>query len=262
MKNVILLVSTFLSLVCTASDWGIGVGGISIPHYFGSTEHYQLVGPFPYVSAGNIQFNSNPKGTVLMWDGEFLLPVSGDSLNSLEPEGYSNENQIVRSSKNYARRGMGFLPASAFMGVKIGYNFGPVSLVYSALPGVQLGQGWDSAGLIQKLRLDIFIFENSSIKEASCLCFYVEALSTDSIFNQLYYGVDSQYVLPGRAEFDAQISGFLGTKVGFYFVKRLGDFGITIFAEQQNLKSSVVKDSPIISQKTGLNGAAAIVLFF
>lgn len=255
MKNILFLIFILISWGSANADFGVAIGGLSVPHYMGSAQNYQLMATLPFYLKENEIFKEN-KAFVFEFDAELNLPISGEDLSASEPDGYNKEGKVLANFKDYARRGMGFLPASFYMGLKVGLELGPIAIEASSMPGVQLGHGWGNAGVLSKVGVKIYTFVNNSGKSASCLCFYSDALFTNSRYNNLYYSVTAPNVLADRPEFDGSKSGFLGIKSGFYFLNRWDALVLMGMFEFQDMSNSVVRESPLVRRKSG--GLAAL----
>lgn len=241
----------FSSRAVYAGEWGVGLGGISVPHYMGSAEHYSFLLPLPFYLNDKSVFYDESSNFILEMDSDFRLPVTGESLLAGEPQNYENSNEFIEQTKNYSRRGMSYLPPAFYLGAKTGVRYGSFALEVSATPGIQIGGNWKGAGLISKIRLKWFPIVNNSAKGASCICVVAESIYTNSEYNKLYYGVKPSEAIAGRNEYSADKSGYLGSKFSIYGVKRVGQIIFTGFVEVESMNGSVVEKSPLVKRKNG-----------
>lgn len=253
--SLVLILSISLNL--KAGDWGVGIAGGSLPHYMGSAEHYQKTLAFPFM----IDEDSFKEETFYFrMGGHFNLPVSGARLTAAKPHNFDSDNEVAVTDENYSRRGMGYLPPAIYLGAEVGIAIGDLKLSLTAAPGVQLGNDWGSAGLIQKAELEWRLFKEASKSSMRCLCLKYSLLYSNETYNELYYSVSAEDALSDRAVYDASKSGLLGSVVEINYIQSFGSLGVMGFVNLQNMSQSIVKDSPLVERKTG--GAAGLAVFF
>jgi outer membrane scaffolding protein for murein synthesis (MipA/OmpV family) len=243
------------------AEWGLGYGALLVPHYYGSGEYYYLQGPFPLFGNLQNQDKNTTSDKTFYFEGasDFRLAVNPDNLLSGEPANYNDSNSIITGYRSYNRRGMEHVPASLFLGVKIGAKFLNESFIeYSITPGVHLGSGWGNAGVIYKVKAQFQLIKTNEQN----LYLEFDAINTNDHYNDNYYSVKATEVTTGRALFNASLSGRLVNLAGVFYRLRAGQVLILAGIEVQDMKSSVVKDSPLVRSETGYFGGAAIGIYF
>ncbi|MEC9282890.1 MAG: MipA/OmpV family protein [Bdellovibrionota bacterium] len=242
-------------------QWGIAVGGVSVPHYMGSAEHYQATVPFPFLLENDKIFFED-EGLYSNWTSELNLPISGDDVNATKPTGFDDENEYPVNSKDYARRGMGYLPPALYLGLNLGYKLGPVTLEFSSKPGVQIGGNWGNAGVINKASLMLYAFAVNKADSARCLCFRYDKIYTNDTYNKLYYGVEPQHAITDRPYYDARTTGLLGDQISVTYMQRFSSISIMAYGNLQMMDKSVVKDSPLVERTENMTIALALAYMF
>lgn len=226
-----------------AVEFGIGLGGVSTPHYWGANEHYNLTLPIPIV----YEVEKEQQGIFFDIGSDFRLPVNAKNINATKPSSFDEEDEIIDSTESYTRRGMSYLAASLFLGPKLGYRLGAFELSGEYLAGVQLGAGWKTAGGITKASIAWTPFYSTE----SYLKFYYSSVWADENYNNLYYTVKSEEALANRAEYDGKKSGKLGSHFGVNAMKRFGSIAVLGFADIYTMHDSVVKDSSLVQNENG-----------
>lgn len=259
--RIFFIILLFCNTNSFAEDLGIGVAGIMIPHYMGSQEEYSVVLPFPIAFSEKEIFTDN-KNISLDLNLDMNLPVTSMDSNATRPSHFGDDEEAIIKDKNYARRGMDDLPFALYTGISFTIKNQFIGLELSTSPGFFVGNGWKHAGLKTKARINIYTFVDNSPKSASCLCFYVENIYTNSDYNKTYYGVSSNDVLSERKEYNANKSGFLGTKAGIYYVKRFHSIVLMGWLNLNLMEKSVVRDSPLVIRKNSGSSALALGYMF
>jgi outer membrane scaffolding protein for murein synthesis (MipA/OmpV family) len=245
-------------------ELGLGVAGLQIPHYMGSAHYYQVVFPFPYVIPKN-QF-SKTGGEFFDIEGEFemRLPVEGDHPSELPYENFGEENARIYSFKNYARRGMDYVPLAVFPGLSIVIR--PLSFVTIKFPfywGLRVKQGLEGAGNMFIPQIKISTFMGDEIPQGFGITLVGRAHYTDKLFNHTYYGVTDEDVAVLRPRFDADKEGFLGFSAGAFIVMRFGDLTIMAGGDYSDMTDSIMKDSPLVeTAQTTMMGVGFAYSFF
>lgn len=257
----VILFSILCFIPKAKAEWGLGYGALLVPHYYGSGEYYYLQGPFPVF--GNFRQDnkdaSSDKTFYFKGASDFRLAVNPESSLTPEPSGYDDSTSIITGYRSYNRRGMSHVPASIFFGFKIGAKLFKDSYIeYSVTPGVHLGSGWGHAGTIFKVKAHFSFIKTSDQS------FYLElnAINTNDTYNDNYYSVKATDVTTGRALYDGSVSGNLVNLAGVFYRMRMGQVLFLAGLELQDMKSSVVKDSPLVRSETGYFGGAAIAVYF
>ncbi len=132
MKSLYIILTFLIAKNIYAADLGIGIAGFSLPHYFGSQEHYQLAIPLLLPLP-----DFSKDSTYVDVKVDFRLPISGKRSSASEPKDYDNDSKILTSYESYTRRGMGFIPLSLFVGAKAGVSIDDLSFEVGVAPGIQ-----------------------------------------------------------------------------------------------------------------------------
>lgn len=260
MKYFILFSLLFLNLNAK-EQWGFALGGITVPHYMGSAEHYQITAPFPFLLENDKIFYAK-EGLYIDFSSDLNLPISGDELSASKPSDFDNENEYPVNTKDYARRGMGYLPPAFYFGINLGYKLGPLALEVSSKPGVLFGGNWGNAGVMNKASLMLYAFAVNKADSARCLCFRYDKIYTNDTYNKLYYGVEPQYAIADRPYYDARTTGLLGEQVSVTYMQRFSSISLMAYANLQMMENSVVKDSPLVQRTENVTMALAIGYMF
>jgi outer membrane scaffolding protein for murein synthesis (MipA/OmpV family) len=79
----------------------------------------------------------------------------------------------------------------------------------------------------------------------------------DSDYNDYIYSVDSPYVTPTRAAYNAD-GGFAGTRVAAGLNRYLGKFYVGLFVRYINLEGATFHDSPLVGTRHAVTGGLAL----
>ncbi|MDH5599989.1 MAG: MipA/OmpV family protein [Gammaproteobacteria bacterium] len=220
-------------------ELGVGVGGISIPHYRGSDQYANYVVPIPYFrySGKRLQFDKeggrfyfyNSENIKLDISTAFALPVDSDD--------------------NRARTGMANLSMVVELGPRIQFSLYQsedknIRLRF-ALPlrqAYELGQ-FESIGWVFSPYLQLRYFNSG----------WETAVSTGPVwatekYHDYFYQVTPQYVTANRTQYDAQ-AGYSGSRVTLSISKRFDDIFFGLFARYDDLHGATYIDSPLVKQK-------------
>jgi outer membrane scaffolding protein for murein synthesis (MipA/OmpV family) len=224
-------------------ELGMGLGGLSVPHYRGSDQREQFVVPFPYIkfSSKNLKIDREG-GRYYLYDfGNSKLDVSMDFAFP------------VNSDKNIARQAMPDLKAVV--------EIGPRLMFYPYTSD-------DSKFRIRfafpvRLAIATNIIETNTIGGtfSPYIQFrffnYVETAVTigpywaTEKYHDNFYQVDTQYVTAQRPYYDAK-GGYGGSRISLTSSKRFKKYWVGIFARYDFLDRAVYQDSPLVKQKTAL----------
>ena len=261
MKLLLIMMSIFSSTALYAQKFGIGIGGLATPHYMGSAEYYNVTLPFPYFVEDKNVFISD-KIIDFSFDLGIGLPVTSEKIDATEPSKFSDKDELIVRSKNYARRGMKDIPWALYGGFKSTINFKPISIEFSIAPGFFLGRGNSHAGTKGKVRIQWHTFLNNSGSNPSCLCFFYEALYASSTYNDNFYGVDRSDEIAGRQEYDADKAGYVGSRTGLYFMKTVSSISFMGYLSVYSMNNSRFRDSPLVQRKTGGTAGLGVAYLF
>lgn len=255
---ILLLALNFYSL--QSHSFGLGYGAIQVPHYYGSGEYFELVSPFPLF--GPLEWEKVKKRDKMFYfdgAGDFRLAVNPESTSVPEPAGFTDPNSRITGFRNYSRRGMSHVPASLYLGFKIGIAFSDfLFFEYAYTPGVNLGSGWGHAGVQKTASLNWILFADTD----KYLSLEFEAIEGNDQYHEQYYEVKASDAITGRAQYNASVSGHSVYTAGFYYYQFFGQILVIAGMEYYDMNQSVVKDSPLVRAKTGgLAGAGFAINF-
>ena len=190
-------------------------------------------------------------GTYFDFSADFNLPIGSQDIEDTEENGFYDFD-------NYTRRGMDSIPLTLFLGVTFGYRTKHWDFAVHTTPGMHVGRHWDSAGMISKAELTWNIARLGSTE----FILVGNSKYTDRQFNNIYYGVESEDVIEGREEYDAD-SGYLGSTLALHFHtwKPIDSMIFGAFVEYQNMTGSDVEDSPLVENSNVMGGAGFGFMF-
>lgn len=225
-------------------ELGVMVAAARLPHYIGSDEYENYLYPLPYV----------------IYRGEFLQ-ADRDGVRGIFYRGERFETNLSFwgnppvSDDNEARQGMPELDAIGEAGPALRYYFyrsgwkdhlflqaaWRTAFSFDFDGGVDADyQGWNGG-----LHLN---YQNKSSFENQKLSFYFKAglHFSDSLYNDYFYGVPSQFATPTRSAFQAD-GGYSGLSASTSLFKELTPaFSLGIYARWNNLNGAVFEDSPLV----------------
>jgi outer membrane protein len=233
-------------------EFGLGLGGLSIPHYRGSDQRDEYVAPVPYVKFhGNRLKVDREGGRYFFYNGEeikvdlsaaFAFPVD--------------------SEENRARQGMPDLDAILEVGPRLQWFM------------------WESDDQRLRLRLGAPIRLAINLSDAGNEGWFFSpyfqvryysnmetALSIGPMwasekFHDYYYQVDSQYATPTRPAYNAT-SGYSGFRITLTNSQRISKhYWWGGFLRYDSLSGAVFEDSPLVKQNSAFMAGLAISYIF
>jgi outer membrane scaffolding protein for murein synthesis (MipA/OmpV family) len=232
---------TFLVFLISFSSFandavfGIGVGAVDVRHYMGAGQYYQVALPFPYFK----DTMDTEKSFYFDIDMDFTLPVDSEAADATGPA-------ATNSFKNYDRKGMASIPASLYLGIKLGVRLGDFDISGKVTRGAQLNGRWTDAGVLSKVTVETPLFSNDHVN----LSIYTHFIYSNEVFNHIFYSVEDNQVTAERAAYDAKKSGYLGSDTGLLYSHKIGSITYLGFFNIETMQSSVVKDSPLVKKPT------------
>ena len=227
-------------------ELGVMVAAARLPDYIGSDEYENYLYPLPYV----------------IYRGEFLR-ADRDGIRGIFYRGKRFETNLSFwgnppvPDDNEARQGMPELDAVGEGGPALRYYFyrrgwkdhlflqaaWRTAFSFDFDGGVDADyQGWNG-----DLNLN---YQNKSSFEDQDLSFYFKAglHFADSLYNEYFYGVPSQYATPTRNAFKAD-GGYSGFSVSTSVYKSFTPvFSLGFYARWNNVNSAVFEDSPLVRE--------------
>lgn len=237
-----------LPLKLLAIPWGIGYGGIQVPHYYGAGEYYEIIGPFPVFISMDHDNKRRDKRFYFEGAGDFRLAVNTEATTAPEPDKYSDTDTRITGFRNYTRRGMSHVPASLYLGVKIGMQLAEYSYIeQSFTPGVNLGSGWGHAGIIRKTKFHLGLINQVTHR----LSLEFESIHGNDQYNDQYYTVKAGDAISGRSAYDGTKTGLVAFSAGINYYAVLGQMVFLAAFEYHDMSQSVIKDSPLVRNPKG-----------
>lgn len=221
--------------------FGIGIVGLSMPHYAGSDQTRGLLLPFPYINYKSEKVTIDRNGIKRkLWDSEnFDLVFSGGG------------SIRVNSDDNKAREGMPDLGWAGSVGPALNWYLSQDKSLYmqtAIRKAFVIDDGIDGLGWQGETSLN---WASQKTKFSSYgQKFYVAKVRlryNTSKFNDYFYGVDAQYATNTRTAYEAD-GGYSGAQVllGMNFVGE--SYRAGFFARYSNLSGAAYDDSPLVLQ--------------
>jgi len=235
-------------------EFGVGAGGLSIPHYRGSDQVKQFAIPIPYVQYSGKRFKfDRDGGRFYLYDFgaskldismDFAFPVNSD--DNIARENMPDLNPVVEigprlvfdpySNKNKSFRIQFALP----LRMAIATNIVETQTL-----------GWTFAPYMQ------FRFINYANTALTIGPYW----ATDK-YHDYFYQVVPQYATVQRPYYDAK-GGYGGSRISLTSRKRFKKIWVGIFARYDFLSGAVYEDSPLVKQKTAfMVGFGVAYVFF
>lgn len=231
-------------------ELGLGVAGISIPHYLGADQRHDVVLPSPYVIYRGERFRAGRRGAEAV--------LAGDQRLSLKL-GFGF-HLPVRSGENRARAGMPSLNPLLEVGPELQY-----SLLGDDKAARQLSMTLPLRGAIS---VDDFSVENKGWLASPEVAwrrrydFWQMAASFsilygDQRYQGYFYDVEDRFATSERPAFSSS-SGVMGTRLRLSASYRFSNIRLGGFAQFYSLQAAENKSSPLIKRDSDLS----VGLFF
>lgn len=224
-------------------EWTFGVGllGVTLPHYQGADEDKTLLLPFPYINYKSEKLTIDRTGIKRkLWDSKHLeLTFSGQG--SIK----------VDSKDNQARIGMNDLGWVGAIGPALNWYLVDDKALYLqvtarkawAIDGGIKSIGWQGEGSVNWQSAKYPFGQGGNL-------YYVlkaRVKYDSSDFNQYFYGVSSQDATLTRPIYDAQ-SGYSGSQLLAGLNFEGNSYRAGLFARYNNISGATFDDSPLIRQ--------------
>ena len=254
MKNIIFLFLVLFNVSAYSEEFstkvkpswqlGVGVGGLSLPHYRGSDQNSSYVSPIPYLRYNGNHLKVDREGGRYNFYDDKDIRVDVSLAFSL----------AVDSEDNRARTGMFNLGHIIEIGPRVQYK-----LYHSddnnvrfrfALP-LRAAYATDfsktkNIGLVFAPYLQLRYF-NTGWESA----FSLGPVWASEAYHDYFYEVESQYATVNRATYNAK-SGYSGSRFTFSMSKRFDKIYFGLFAKYDYLKGATFFDSPLVKQDDSL----------
>jgi outer membrane protein len=235
-------------------EFGLGVGGLSIPHYRGSDQRQDYVAPVPYVryEGKRLQVDREGGRLYLYKSAKFWLDLSASidfpvdsndnrarqDMPDLKPvfeigpraqfDLYANQDQTLRLRIAF--------PLRMAIATDI-HQTRNIGLVFSPYLQLRYYSGWETA-----LSLGPIIASES--------------------YHDYYYQVDPQYATTERPAYDAK-AGYSGFRFTLTTSRRLNQrYWLGAFLRYDMLNGAVFADSPLVKQNDSLMAGLAFAYLF
>jgi outer membrane scaffolding protein for murein synthesis (MipA/OmpV family) len=238
------------------SKWalGVGVGGLSLPHYRGSDQHAVYVAPIPYIGYNGERLKIDREGGHFYFYNSNEVKVDVSFAFSLQ----------VDSDDNRARVGMTNLDNVIEVGPRILFNLyesedknfrfrfaAPLRTAYATD-----FRDTENIGFIFSPYLQVRYFTSGWESAVS-----LGPMWANELYHDYFYEVAPKYVTATRAAYNAK-AGYSGSRLTLTLSKRFGKFHFGLFARYDDLTGATFIDSPLIKQNDSFSVGAAIIWIF
>lgn len=223
-------------------EFGVGLAGITIPHYLGSDEELQLALPLPYGTYED-------KKTQIDRDG---LNYNLFGVKDLDLSFSVSLGLPVDSEDNKARNGMPDLDTLVEVGPALKYwLFRDQTHELSIVLPVRSAFAFDDFAISQEgITGSIDLNYTHQIKDWEFNGTYSVNFG-DKKYHSQFYDVANQFVTADRDYFQAQ-KGVSSHSVSFYINRRWNKFYFGLYARSENLESAVNRNSPLVRKERNL----------
>jgi outer membrane scaffolding protein for murein synthesis (MipA/OmpV family) len=237
---------------------GVGVSGIGLPDYRGSTREQYYVLPFPYFIY---------RGNILKVDRDGVRAQFLDS-KRLTIEVSTGGSIPVKSSNDPARAGMPDLPPTLELGPMVQYNLWASAnddeRIDLRMP-IRRGIGYKDHHLVDagttgslQVAWDHRLHFASGGGNFGLLA---GALFNDRRQSEFYYAVAAPYATATRPAYDPP-AGYAGCEAIAAFSRRAGRWWIGAFARYDNLAGATFASSPLVQREQAYGFGAAVAYVF
>ncbi len=229
----------------TKPKWelGVGLGGLSLPHYRGSDQRSEYAAPIPYIRYNGKRLKVDKEGgRFYFYNGEhvtvdvstaFSFPV--DSTDNRARQNMPDLDTIIElgpkiqfnlyESGNKNLRFRLALPLRAAIATDIS-NTQAIGWVFSPYLQVRYYSGWESA-------------------------ISIGPVWASEEYHDYFYQVAPEYATSSRPAYDAK-AGYSGSRITLTVSRRFNRIWFGFFAKYDNLNNAAFIDSPLIRQNDSL----------
>lgn len=267
MKRAVLLLGTIAFFTSSTSatgmtddetgprwEFGVGVGGLSIPHYRGSDQRHEYIAPLPYIRYNGERLKVDREG------GRFYF-IERDRFKLDLSATFSFP---VDSDENTARQGMPDLDPVFEIGPRLQWSLYESDdtnfRVRAALP-LRLGIATDlshteTVGFFAAPYLQLRYYSGWET------AFSAGPMWASEDYHDYYYQVDPQYATSTRPVYDAR-AGYSGFRFTLTTSRRFDNtWWLGIFMRYDNLSGAVFEDSPLVRRDDALMFGLAFAYIF
>lgn len=244
------------SILADKAKWelGLGVGGLSVPHYRGSDQRAEYIAPIPYIRYNGERLKIDREG------GRFYF-YNGEKVKVDVSLAFAVQ---VDSEDNRARVGMTDLGNIIEVGPRILFNLyesEDKNLRLRFATPLRTAYATDfshteNIGLIFAPYLQLRYFTSGWESSAS-----IGPMWANEEYHDYFYQVAPQYVTASRTAYDAK-EGYSGARLTLTLSKRFDNVYFGVFARYDDLSSASFIDSPLIKQKDSFMVGAALSWIF
>jgi len=233
-------------------EWGVGVTLLHSPDYIGSAYTQNVLLPFPYLKYRGERLRIDDGIEARLFDTpDLLLSISGNG-------------SLPGPDDNPERDGMDTLDPSVEFGPSLEYRLQhdettsvwleiPVRFAFSVSSKPQsLGTVFNPKLAWRKPAMNKFDWK---------LRLAAGPLFADSRYHGYYYNVEDGEISATRSAFSAG-GGYTGFRSEFTYSKRIDRLWFGGFMRFDNLNSSVIQDSPLVSVTSNLTAGIALAWVF
>jgi outer membrane scaffolding protein for murein synthesis (MipA/OmpV family) len=235
-------------------ELGVGVGGLSMPHYRGSDQRADYIAPIPYMRYNGKRLKIDREGGRFYFYNSEEVKVDISLAFALQ----------VDSDDNRARVGMTDLANIIEIGPRIQFNLyqsKDKNLRFRFAAPLRTAYATDfshteNIGLVFSPYLQLRYFTSGWESAVS-----VGPMWASEEYHDYFYEVAPQYVTGTRAAYNAQ-AGYSGSRLTLILSKRFDKLYLGLFARYDNLSGASFIDSPLIKQNDSFMVGAALSWVF
>jgi outer membrane scaffolding protein for murein synthesis (MipA/OmpV family) len=233
-------------------ELGAGVGVISLPDYRGSSSSSTHVLPLPYIKYRGDRVRVDNGVRAFFFESEDLLltlsanlAMAGDD-NTSERKGMDNLNPLfeIGPALNYRLHKLQY--GSLWFDLLLRYAY-------------TLDSDFDHVGEVFEPRL-AWRKPANRLGEWK-LRYSISPLFASKDYHEYFYSVASDEATSSRPAYDAD-GGYSGLRSEFTVSKRIGKFWLGGFIRYDNLRNSVIDDSPLVTEPESWLGGIALSWVF
>jgi len=253
---MIALVSAEENGVIQQSKWelGVGVGGLSVPHYRGSDQRAQYAAPIPYVRYNGKRLKIDKEGSRFYFYNSEKIKVDVSLAFAI----------AVDSDDNRARIGMSDLDHIIEIGPRIIFNlYESEDKNFRFRLGVPLRTAYatdfghtQNIGLVFSPYLQARYFFTGWESAIS-----LGPMWADETFHDYFYEVAPHNVTTTRSSYNAK-AGYSGSRLTVTLSKRFDKMHFGLFTRYDDLKGASFIDSPLIKQGGSFMAGVALSWVF
>lgn len=235
-------------------ELGVGIGGLSIPHYLGAEQNHNLVAPTPYLiyRGEHLRFDRSGLRTFLVDEERFDFNIS------------AGVNLPVDSDDNRARRGMPDLDLLLEIGPTMRYTPWqssddesqlrvdlPLRVAFSA-DGLSL----DHEGLTTNPSVNYF----DTFKDWNWTASY-SVIFSDRDYHSYFYDVDTADVTPQR-HFYRSDAGYTASRFSLSATRHYPNWFVGGYVRYYSQHGAANRDSPLMKQNGNISAGFIVAWLF